>query len=176
MLSKSSKVNLTVKEIAVFGMLGALMYATKIAMEFLPNIHLLGVFTIAFTLVYRRKALYPIYLFVLLLGLFNGFNLWWVPHLYLWTILWGATLLLPQKIPKKIAPLIYMVLCSLHGFLYGALYAPFQALAMGLNLKGMLAWIVAGIPFDVTHGISNFACGALILPLILILQKIQKGM
>ena len=42
---------LNVKEIAVFGMLGALMYASKIALEFLPNVHLLGVFTISMTIV-----------------------------------------------------------------------------------------------------------------------------
>ena len=40
-------------------MLGAVMYASKIIMEFAPNIHLLGVFTIAITIVYRKKALYP---------------------------------------------------------------------------------------------------------------------
>ena len=33
-------------------MLGALMYASKVVMEVAPNVHLLGVFTMAFTLVY----------------------------------------------------------------------------------------------------------------------------
>ena len=33
---------LSVREIAVFGMLGALMYASKVLMEALPNVHLLG--------------------------------------------------------------------------------------------------------------------------------------
>ena len=88
---------LNVKEIAVFGMLGSLMYASKIALEFLPNVHLLGVFTISMTIVYRKKALYPIYLYVLLLGMFSGFAIWWIPHLYLWTVLWGATMLLPKN-------------------------------------------------------------------------------
>ena len=67
---------LKIREIAVFGMLGALMYASKMLMEVLPNIHLLGVFVIAFTLVYRKKALYPIYIYVLLNGLFSGFATW----------------------------------------------------------------------------------------------------
>ena len=52
---------LTTKELTIFSMLGALMYASKIIMELVPNIHLLGVFTIAFTVVYRKKALYPIF-------------------------------------------------------------------------------------------------------------------
>ena len=57
---------LKTREVAIFGMLGALMYASKVFMELLPNVHLLGVFTLSFTLVYRKKALYPIYTYVLL--------------------------------------------------------------------------------------------------------------
>ena len=67
------------KEIAVFGMLGAIMYASKVIMEAIPNTHLIGVFIIAMTVVYRKKALYPIYIFVLLTGLLNGFGIWWIP-------------------------------------------------------------------------------------------------
>ena len=37
---------LSIREIAVFGMLGSVMYASKMLMEMFPNIHLLGVFTI----------------------------------------------------------------------------------------------------------------------------------
>ena len=36
---------LTIREMAVFAMLGALMYASKMIMEVAPNVHLLGVFT-----------------------------------------------------------------------------------------------------------------------------------
>ena len=72
---------LTTKELTLFALLGSLMYATKVIMEALPNIHLLGVFTIAFTVVYRKKALYIIYLYVLINGLFGGFSTWWVPYL-----------------------------------------------------------------------------------------------
>ena len=50
---------ITVRETAIFGMLGTLMYCSKLIMEALPNIHLIGVLTVAFTVVYRRKALYP---------------------------------------------------------------------------------------------------------------------
>ncbi len=165
---------LSTKEIAIFGMFGALMYASKMIMEFLPNVHLIGVFTIALTVVYRKKALYPIYIFVLLTGLFGGFSTWWIPYLYLWTVLWGATMLLPQTMPPKIQPIAYMLVCSAHGFLYGTLYAPAQAILFGLNFKGMIAWIIAGLPFDFVHGISNFICGLLIMPIISALKAAQR--
>ena len=156
-------------------MLGTMMYASKMVMEVLPNIHLIGTFIMAFTLVYRKKALYPIYVFVFLTGLFGGFAAWWVPYLYIWTVLWGMTMLLPQNMPKKVQPLVYMAVCALHGFLYGTLYAPAQALLFGLSFKGMIAWIIAGIPFDVTHGISNFFCAILVLPCVAALRLGQKA-
>ena len=62
---------LTIKEIAIFSMLGALMYASKAIMEMIPNVHLLGVFIVAFTVVYRKKALYPIYIFVFLTRIYS---------------------------------------------------------------------------------------------------------
>lgn len=166
---------LTIRETAIFSMLGTLMYCSKLIMEALPNIHLVGVLTIAYTVVYRRKALYPIYIFVLLQGIFGGFNLWWVPYLYMWTILWGVTMLLPKKMPTKIAPIVYTVVCSLHGFLFGVLYAPAQALFFGLDFKGMLAWIAAGAVFDTVHGVSNFLCSFLIVPIITLLKRADKA-
>ena len=167
---------LTAREIAVFGMLGAVMYASKILMDVFPNIHLLGVFVMAFTIHYGKKALYPIYIHVLVLGLFSGFAAWWVPHLYIWTILWGVTTLLPRNLPNRIRPVVYMAVCSLHGFLYGVLYAPAQALLFGLSFEGMIAWIAAGLPFDLIHGVSNFIAGALILPIVSALQTAERSL
>ncbi len=166
---------LTTKEIAVFAMLGAVMYVSKIVMEFAPNIHLLGVFTIAFTIVYRKKALYPIYTYVILNGAFSGFATWWIPYLYLWTVLWGAVMLLPKKIPGKVQPLVYMAVNAAHGFLFGVLYAPAQALLYGLSLKGMIAWIISGLPFDFIHGVSNFFCGLLIVPVVASLRLAERN-
>lgn len=161
---------LTIKEMTLFGMLGAVMYCSKIFMEFLPNVHLLGVFTIAFTIVYRKKALYPIYVYVMLNGLFAGFNMWWIPYLYIWTILWGVVMLLPKKAPK----IVYILVCSAHGFLFGTLYAPVQAIMFGLDLKGTIAWIIAGFPYDCIHGVANLCVGILIAPVVMLLKKLQR--
>ena len=165
---------LKIKEIAIFGMLGALMYISKIVMDPFPNMHLLGVFTVAFTATYRKKALFPIYIFVFITGVFSGFAIWWIPYLYIWTVLWGAVMLLPKNMPKKIAPIIYIIVCSLHGFLYGVIYAPSQALLFGLDFNGMIAWIISGFYFDLIHGLSNLCLGVLIMPIIAALNRTQK--
>lgn len=166
---------LTVREVTIFAMLGGVMYVSKLIMEFAPNIHLLGVFTIAFTVVYRKKALYPIYTYVLLNGMFCGFATWWIPYLYLWTVLWGVIMVLPRNMSKKVQTIVYMIVCALHGFLFGTLYAPAQAILYGLDLKGMVAWIVAGLPWDFVHGVSNFFCGILVMPIVSVLRLAQKN-
>ena len=166
---------LTTRELTIFAMLGGVMYASKMIMEFAPNIHLLGVFTIAFTVVYRRKALYPIYIYVILLGLFNGFATWWIPHLYVWTVLWAVVMFLPQKMSSKMAPWVYMSVCALHGLLYGVLYAPSQAILYGLSFKATISWIIAGFPFDVIHGISNFFCALLVMPIVKTLRLAEES-
>ena len=77
-------------ELVLFAMLGMVMFVSKIVMEFLPNIHLLGMLTMVYTIVFRTKALIPIYVYVFVNGLYAGFAMWWVPYLYVWTVLWAV--------------------------------------------------------------------------------------
>ncbi len=165
---------ISVRYIVIFAMLGALMFISKLLMEGLPNIHLIGVFIVALTVVYRARALWPIYVFVALTGLYAGFAPWWVPYLYIWTVLWGVTMLLPRRMPKKVAPVVYSAVCAAHGFLFGTLYAPAQALLYGLDVAGMIGWIVAGLYADLLHGIGNLAVSVLIVPLIQLIRRVDK--
>lgn len=159
---------------AVFAMLGTMLFCGDILMEWAPNIHFVGMLTMTYTLVYREKALIPIYVYVVLNGVYAGFALWWVPYLYLWTILWGVTMLLPRNMPRRVAIPVYMAVCALHGLCFGTLYAPFQAVAFGLNFEKTLAWIVAGLPFDAIHAMGNLAAGTLIVPLSDLLRRLEK--
>ena len=165
---------LTLRESVIFAMLGTLMFCSKLIMEFLPNIHLLGMFTILLTLVYRAKALIPIYIYVIMNGLYAGFNLWWVPYLYIWTVLWAATMLIPRGATRRVKAVVCPLLCALHGLLYGILYAPAQALMFGLNFEQTVAWIIAGLPFDLIHSVGNLAVGLLILPLEALLLRLER--
>ena len=168
------KALLTPREMTDFAMLGTLMFCSKIIMEFAPNIHLLGMFTMVFTLVYRTKGLIPIYVYVFLNGLYAGFAPWWIPYLYIWAILWGITMLLPKRMPAKVGTIIYPIINGLFGLSFGTLYAPVQALMFGLDFKQTIAWIATGLPWDAVHGIGNFASGFLVIPLVKLLRKLDK--
>ena len=143
-------------------------------MEILPNIHLLGMFVMTFTIVFRAKALIPIYIYVFLNGLYAGFNLWWIPYLYIWTVLWAITMLLPKKMPRWLAALVYPAVCGMHGLLYGILYAPAEAILFHLNFEQMLAWIASGVLFDAIHAVSNVFMGMLVLPLSQLITRLSK--
>lgn len=168
-----TKTSLSIREGVIFAMLAAIMFVSKLVMELLPNMHLLACLVIVYTLVYRLKALIPIYLYVLINGVYSGFAMWWIPYLYVWTLLWGAVMLLPRRMPERVGFIVYPILAALHGFAFGVLYAPMQALMYGLNFEGMLAWVAAGLPFDLIHGVSNFAIGFLILPLTRLLRRLS---
>lgn len=163
-----------IRKLVLFSMLGALMFTSKIVMEAVPNVHLLGALTMIYTIVYRVEALIPIYVYVFLNGLYAGFDTWWIPYCYIWTILWAVTMLLPRGMPKWLKAPVYMTVCALHGLAFGVLYAPFQALVWGLDWRGMIAWIVSGFPFDILHAIGDLVAGTLIVPLSTVLLKLEN--
>ena len=171
---KQNKKKLSIQEICLFAILGALMFVSKIVMEALPNIHLLGMLTMTYTVTFRKKALIPIYIYVMLNGLYAGFSLWWIPYLYIWTVLWGLTMLIPERLPSKIKWVVYPIVCCIHGLAFGTLYAPVQALMFGMNFEQMVAWIIVGLPWDLLHGISNIFTGLLIIPLSDLLKKLME--
>ena len=169
---------LTLRELVIFAMLGALTFCSDLLMDALPNIHLVGLFITTFTLVFRVKALLPLYVYVALSGIsavLYGGILWWVPYLYVWTVLFGIILLIPRRIPRSLVFILAHLFTTLHGLAYGTLYAPMQAVLFHLDFRGMLAWIAAGIPFDLLHAVGNFAFGFFIYPLTVLLEKLTYG-
>lgn len=163
------------RHMVIFAMLATLLFISKQVLEFLPNVELVSTLCMVYTLVYRRRALVPIYLFVLMEGVLWGFSSWWVPYLYLWAVLWAMTMLLPKALPGWLQAPAYAGLCALFGLIYGSLYAPWQAaLYLGWDLKKVLAWIAAGLPWDLVHAVGNLALGALILPLTELLRDLER--
>ena len=161
-------------DLLVFTMLGVILLISKLLMEALPNFHLIGTLITAYTIVYRKDALKPIYIFVMLFGLVYSFGIWWIPYLYIWAILWAMIMLLPKNMKPQVAVPVYMLVSGLHGLLYGTLYAPAQALLYGYDFKTMVAWIIAGLPFDAMHCVGNVVLGLLIIPIATALRKFHK--
>lgn len=169
-----TRISETVRKMTVFAMLGSLMFVSKLIMEVVPNVHFLGALIVVCTIVYRVQALVPLYVYVVLQGVFSGFAIWWIPYIYIWTILWGMAMLVPRKLPIKIKAPIYIAISCIHGLFFGVLYAPVQAILFGMGFKEMLAWIAAGFTFDLLHLFGNLVSGFIIIPLAIVLDKLES--
>ncbi len=166
---------MSVRRLIVFAMLGSLMFASTWAMKGLPNVHLLALFIIVCTRVYRVQALIPLYVYVFLEGLYQGFSLWWIPYLYIWAVLWAIAMPVPKNLDPRLSGPLYCVIGALHGLAFGAMWAPSQMVLFHLPLRALPAWIMSGLPFDVTHCISNAVVCTLVLPLSNLLLRLENG-
>jgi len=150
------------------------MFVSKVAMEMLPNIHSVAMLIAVYTLVYRQKALLPLYIFVFLNGIYAGFSTWWIPYLYIWFPLWLLLMLIPGRWHLGVRSGIALFITVLHGLSFGALYAPFWALQANLDGAETLAWIAGGFPYDLLHAGGNAVVGLLIWPLTKTLEKLKR--
>lgn len=139
------------REIAILAFSAALLVTLQVILAPLPNIELVSLLTVLYTLSFRKKALFSIYTFVFLEGLIYGFQFWWVMYLYLWLILWAIALRFGRHSHTSLQwALVTGIFGLLFGFLCAFVYIPVS------GWKAAFAWWVAGIPLDIVHGISNF--------------------
>lgn len=156
------------RELIVLALFAALIFAAKVAMSWLPNVHLGAVFLILAALAFGWKAMYTAIIYVVLEGLVYGFGIWWVSYLYIWPLLVACV----QPLRKKRSWLVLSLLGALHGYLFGALCAIPFVLTGGIS-AGISYW-VAGIPYDLIHGTSNLIlCLVLLRPLSQVLNRLQ---
>lgn len=142
-----------VRQVAADGLLAAVLFALQISMSHLPNIELVSLMVILYTLVLRKRVLNILITFTILEGIFHGFGVWWVSYLYIWPVLAGLTALMKRLGAPDWG---YGILSCLFGFSFGFLCSlPYLAGGPG----AMFAWWIAGIPFDIVHGISNLIIG-----------------
>ena len=138
------------RELILFGMLGGLTAAMQMALSFIPNIEVVTLLIILFSLIYKRKTLYIVFTFVTLMGLLHGFGLWWFGYVILWPLLSLLTVFLREKFINIVFTINTIRLLFLFGFFYAIPYAVFGGFNTGLSY-----WI-SGIPYDMVHGLGNY--------------------
>ena len=140
------------------GLMVAMIEACKLCMQALPNIELTSFLLILFALRFGRLTLFVVPVFTLIEGLIYGFGLWWVMYLYAWPLL----VLAVRPFRQIDSAFFFAVFSGVFGLLFGPLCAVpyffigFAGGGVSQGLTQMFAWWVAGIPFDLMHGVSNF--------------------
>ena len=147
------------QDVATAALMIAVIEVCKLCMQSLPNIEMTSFLIILFTLRFGRLSLYTIPAFILIEGLIYGFGLWWVMYLYAWPLL----TLVAYLCRKNDSAFFWAIVSGVFGLLFGLLCAiPYFFIGLvgggvSQGLTQMFAWWVAGIPFDLIHGASNFA-------------------
>lgn len=141
---------LRTKDIVLIGMMVAMLEAAKIALAAVPNVELVSLLIILFTLFFGKKIVYVLGAFVLIEGILYGFGVWWIMYLYAWPLLALITWLLR----KQESTWVFAAVSGIYGLMFGALCSiPYFFIG---GLKMGFSWWIAGIPYDMIHGVSNF--------------------
>ena len=174
---KKDRLKLTTQDIATIGIMVAVIEVCKVVLMGLPNIELTTFWIIMFSIYFGNKVFWAIPVFILIEGAMFGFQIWWIMYLYMW-----PSLALLARILKKIdSVMAYSILSSAYGFLFGffcAIPYLFIGMADGGIKNGLytaFTWWVAGIPFDMIHGVGNFVLMFILYkPIRLIMNKLPR--
>lgn len=158
MKDKKSRPGLLVQDITMIGVMVAVIEVCKVTMAALPNIELTSFWIIMFTIFFGKKSALTVPVFILIEGTIWGFGLWWIMYLYIWPLL----ALITWIFRKTDNVWFWCIISSVFGLMFGLMSAIpyfFIGLADGGirgGIHGAFSYWIAGIPFDITHGISNF--------------------
>ena len=163
---KHSDLTLSVREMVLFAVLGAMTFAAKYVMSFLPNIEPVSLMVMLFAVVFGWKWVYPVYLYVVMEILFYGISLWNINYLYIWAVLAVAAYFLRNMRH----PLAWAILSGTFGLLFGALCGIVDIFIGGFGYA-VTKW-VSGVPFDIAHCAGNFVIAlVLFVPMRNLLEK-----
>lgn len=143
---------ISVKELILFGVLGSILTIVQLSLNFIPNVEAVSLLIIIYSLVFGKKSLFSVFIFIIMIGLVSGFGTWWFGYVILWPTLSILTCLLSKFIKNRY--LVLSLYSGTFGLLFGLFYAIPYAVFGGIN-AGIIYW-AAGIPYDIVHGLANY--------------------
>jgi hypothetical protein len=159
-----------VKKMTRIALLSAILYVSKVALEFLPNVELVSLLVILYTLVFGSE----VFLIVTVFNLFEfiqwGFGTWWLSYLYVWPLLVLVTLLLKKAVKEEF--LVWSIVSGMFGLLFGGLFA---IAYLPVDRAYALSYWISGLPWDVWHALWNFVLMMVLgKPLYLLFRKLDR--
>ena len=172
--SLSHKSGLSVQNIAILGMTTAILEVSKKVLEAVPNVELVSFLLIMFTLAFGLKMIFSATAFTILEIAWHGLHSWVIMYLYVWPLL----ILVIWLFRKHANVWFCSFVSAIYGLSFGALCSIVYIFIGGPYMA--FTWWVAGIPWDIVHGVSNFIiCLFLYRPIDLamklILQMIENN-
>lgn len=159
------------KDLVLVSLLSATITAAKFALAFIPNVEIVTLLFIVFTLTFGFKRT------VLVAIVFSTTEIFiWGVHTWLlgYYIIWPLLILLAHILGKATeSEYAFSALSMAFGLLFGFMFALLESLFYG-PAYGFAYWI-RGIPFDLIHGASNFVVALMLLkPVLALLRRLKE--
>ena len=104
------------KNAAYLGISLAILEAAKLTLDLLPNIEVVTLLFIVYTIFYGRKTLLVGIGFTVIECLLKGFNIWSLMYLYIWPLL---IMLVFYANQHKVGYIFYCILSAFFGLFFG---------------------------------------------------------
>lgn len=164
-----NKTNIDTRDIVLMGAFIAIIEAAKILLSPIAGVEMVTLLLILSTLYFRKKMPYMLLGYLLIEGILNGFSIWWVMYIYIWSLL----VLLTYLFRNMTSIWCWSIFSGVFGIIFGALCCPIYFITNGVEVG--IAWWIAGLPTDILHGVSNFVlCLVLFKPLNNILGYLKR--
>lgn len=144
-----------IRDLAVMAMMLALVETAKQALAAVPNVELVTFLFLVFTILFGVRVILAAFAFTAVETVIWGVNLWVIMYLYIWPLEVLLVMLLHRRFPRdEDGYWWYCVFSAMFGLLFGAICSiPYLFLG---GPRTAIAWWIAGIPYDILHGVSNF--------------------
>ena len=163
-------INIKAKDITLIGMMIAVIEVCKVVFAGIPNVELTSFWIVMFCMYFGGKMFYVIPAFILIEGMMYGFGLWWIQYLIAWPVLAIVAGGLRGKVDSAFG---WAIVSGIFGLMFGALCA-IPYLFMG-GVGTAFGWWVAGIPWDLVHGVANFVIMLVLYkPIAGVMKKIKE--
>ena len=159
------------RDIVLIGILSATITAGKMALSFIPNIEIVTLLFIVYTVVFgHKKTLLTSIVFSTTEIFIYGFNTWLLGYYLIWTLL----ILITETINKRVkSEFGYAIVGAIFGYGFGFFFAIVESFFYGIAY-GWTYWI-RGLLFDLVHGTANFILILLLFkPFKNLLEKLKE--
>ena len=146
-----NKPRIKTRELVNLAFLTAILLVGQIVLAPIPNIEIVSLLVIIYTQIFGKKVFFIIYAFAILEGLIYGFGVWWLMYLYVWSLL----SIFVMQFKKQESGILWTIVSGGFGFIFGFLCSVPYFFIGGFPMA--MAYWIAGIPFDLLHGVGNIA-------------------
>jgi len=162
---------MSVQKLTRIALLSAILYVSKLVLDFLPNVELVSLLVVLYTLVFGKETLMIVTVFNLFQMIQWGIGTWTVSYFYVWPFLCLITLLLKKLIKEEFV--IWSIVSGVFGLIFGSLFA---VLYLFIDPAYALSYWLAGLPWDVWHAVWNFVLMIVLgKPLYIVLNKMKTS-